>query len=121
MSVVKTSTSERLPHSPKGWPAEAFVWWRSLLLALSLIGIIYVASYALMLVMFAFGALQRADLTVSHFSWAVFDLQLAGTVAAVAAILVVLPRLAHCSLADLGLRMPRLADVSWGLIGAIVM
>ncbi len=31
--MVKTSISERSPLSPKDWPADAFVWWRSLVVA----------------------------------------------------------------------------------------
>jgi membrane protease YdiL (CAAX protease family) len=38
-----------------------------------------------------------------------------------ALMLFVLPRLAHRSLADLGLRRPRAADLAWGLAGAAAM
>lgn len=120
--MVKTSISERSPLSPRTWPADAFVWWRSLLVAVVLCIALYVPVVFLALVLFANGFLNRTDLAPgATFSWALFWLQMFGYVLPFGVLLAVLPVLARVSLAELGLRRPRSTDLMWGLAGAILM
>lgn len=120
--MVKTSTSERSLHSPRSWPAEAFVWWRSLLVGVVLCITLYVPVVALALVLFSTGVLTRHDLTPgAPFAWPVFWLQMFGYVLPTVVLLALLPVLARVSLAVLGLRRPRATDLAWGVAGAIAM
>jgi membrane protease YdiL (CAAX protease family) len=121
MSVVKTSISERSPLSPTRWPADAFIWWQSLLFAFALVAIIFVSGIPVLIAMVATGTVNRQELTGTHFNWVLFDVSMVSYVLPFAAMLLVVPRLAHRSLADLGLRWPRSADLTWGLTGAIAM
>jgi membrane protease YdiL (CAAX protease family) len=91
------------------------------LFAIALVAIVYLSVLPVAIVMLGAGLLTRQDLTSARFSWPLFDLQMVGYVVPFAAMLVVLPRLAHRSLASLGLRRPRIADVAWGLGGAVAM
>lgn len=117
--MVKTSIFRRSPLSPTHWPTEAFVWWQSLLFAVLLGAAVYVLASVFAVVLYVSGLLTRHDLTT--FSWPLFVVQLFGYAAALAVLLPILPRLARRSLASLGLRTPRAADLAWGLCGAILM
>lgn len=120
--MVKTSTSERSLHSPRSWPADAFVWWRSLLVAVVLCITLYVPVVALALILLSNGLLTRRDLSPgAPFGWPVFWLQMFGYVLPTIVLLAVLPVLSRVSLGELGLRRPRTTDVAWGLAGAIAM
>jgi len=119
--VVKTSISERSPLSPTRWPADAFIWWQSLLFAFALVAILVAPGVLVAIALLAAHLLTPRDLTTTHFNWALFDLSMVGYVLPFAAMVLVVPRLAHRSLADLGLRWPRSADLAWGVTGAIAM
>ena len=119
--MVKTSISERSPLSPTRWPADAFIWWQSLLFAFALVAILVAPGVLVAIALLAAHLLTPRDLTTTHFNWALFDLSMVGYVLPFAAMVLVVPRLAHRSLADLGLRWPRSADLAWGVTGAIAM
>ncbi len=119
--MVKTSTSERSQPSPTRWPADAFIWWQSVLFAIALGAIIVFSGVLVAFVMLASGILSRHALTAATFTWPLFDLQMVVYVVPFVAMLLVLPRLAHRSLTELGLRAPRAADLAWGLAGAVAM
>jgi ABC-type Fe3+ transport system permease subunit len=70
---VKTSISQPSPLSPTRWPADAFVWWRSLLF----VGVIFltlIVPAIVALELSAHGVIARNDLLT--FSWASFIVQL---------------------------------------------
>jgi uncharacterized protein len=117
--VVKTSTSVRSPLSPTLWPPEAFTWWKSLLFAVMILGLVLVA------VTFAFGVALGFGLAtirqLQTLSWPLLFAQLFSYVAALAVIAAVLPALAQRPLRDLGLRAPRWRDLLWGIGGAVAM
>lgn len=120
--MVKTSTSERSLYSPRNWPADAFIWWRSLLVAVVLCVTLYVPVVALALVLFSTGALNRQALTAgAPFGWPLFWLQMFGYVLPTVVLLALLPVLARVPLGELGLRRPRTTDLAWGLAGALAM
>jgi membrane protease YdiL (CAAX protease family) len=96
MSVVKTSTSFRSPLLPTLWPPDAFLWWRSLLFAVAIVAAVIGASILFVAV------------------WAVY-------LPLLVLLIFVLPLLARRSLADLGLRVPTVEEVGWGLAGSVGM
>ena len=71
--MVKTSISERSPLSPTHWPADAFIWWQSLLFAFALVAIIFVSGIPVLIAMVATGTVNRQELTGTHFNWVLFD------------------------------------------------
>jgi hypothetical protein len=117
--VVKTSISERSPLSPRHWPADAFVWWQSLLFAVVLCVAVFVPAIVLVLVLYGAGLVSRHDLET--LSWPVIIVQLVSYAFALAVLAALLPRIAHRSLASLGLRAPSVRDLVWGLGGAVAM
>jgi membrane protease YdiL (CAAX protease family) len=119
MSVVKTSISERSPLSPKSWPTDAFVWWQSLLFAVALFLTIIVPTFVFVIVLYGTHLVSRHDLET--LSWPVVIVQLISYAFALVFLAALLPRIAHRSLANLGLRAPSAGDLAWGLGGAIVM
>lgn len=116
--MVKTSISDRSPLSPTRSPADAFTWWRSLLFALAIVFTVLVAS---LIFGVAYAALYGTA-SIVHPTPAVM---LLGQVVVYVPVLVLLtlglPRLAHRSLRDLGLRAPTPAEIAWGVGGAIAM
>ncbi len=116
--MVKISTSARSPLSPTLWPADAFVWWQSLLFAFGLFVTTVVAAIAFGLAWAGVFGLASLKHPSTGFLLAV---QCASYVPALILALYVLPRLAHRSLRDLGLRAPTPAEVGWGIIGSAAM
>jgi membrane protease YdiL (CAAX protease family) len=119
MSVVKTSISERSPLSPKSWPADAFVWWQSLLFAFALAFVTFVPAFLLLIALLIAHVVSRHDLET--FSWPAIIVQLVSYAFALTFLVAVLPLIAHRSLANLGLRAPTAGDLAWGVGGAVVM
>jgi membrane protease YdiL (CAAX protease family) len=119
MSVVKTSISERSPLSPKDWPADAFVWWRSLLFGVVLFLAVFVPALTIVIVLLMAHVFSAHDLQA--LSWPVIVFQLISYAFGLLVLTIVLPQLAHRSLAELGLRAPHLRDLGWGIGGAIAM
>jgi membrane protease YdiL (CAAX protease family) len=119
MSVVKTSTSEHSPLSPKDWPADAFVWWRSLLFGVALCLALFVPELIIAIVLFLTHVLNAHDL--QSLSWPVIGFQLISYAFGLLFLTMGLPRLAHRSLAELGLRAPLVRDIGWGIVGAVAM
>jgi membrane protease YdiL (CAAX protease family) len=117
--VVKTSTSDRLPHSPTRSPDESFTWWRSLAFALVLVCTLLFATVVALTFMIVAGLAHLDDL--KKISWPLLASQFAAYAAALAVMFPVLPKLAHRSWRALGLRPLRWSDVAFGIGGAIVM
>jgi membrane protease YdiL (CAAX protease family) len=117
--VVKTSISAPSPLSPTRWPADAFLWWRSLLLFVALIAVPVVATVFAFAIVLMF---QLAPLrSLQTLSWPVIIAQFYAYAWVLAVLLPVLPMVAQRSLRELGLRFPRSIDIAIGLSGAIVM
>ena len=116
--MVKNSTSDRSPLSPTLWPADAFVWWRSLLLALAIGAVALAATLALGIVVVARFGVEGLKHPSAPVALAV---QIGVYVPVLALLWFVLPRIAHRSLRDLGLRLPRPVDLGWGIGGAALM
>lgn len=117
--MVKTSISQRSPLSPKHWPADAFVWWQSLLFAVALFLTIVLPAIVFAIVLLGGHIASRQDLET--LSWPVVIVQLVSYAFALAFLAAVLPQIARRSLVNLGLRAPSAGDLAWGLGGAIVM
>ena len=117
--MVKTSTSQPSPLSPTHWPTEAFVWWQSVLLAFALCLAIFVPAFGFLIVLLSGGFVSRHDLET--LSWPFIIVQLISYAFPLAVLVAALPRVAHRSLSDLGLRAPRLSDLAWGIGGAVAM
>jgi membrane protease YdiL (CAAX protease family) len=117
--VVKTSISERSPLSPTHWPSDAFVWWQSLLFVVVLCVAVFVPAFVVLVFLYGTGLVNKHDLQT--LSWPIIIVQLVSYAFALAVLAAVLPRLAHRSLASLGLRAPTGGDVAWGVCGAVVM
>jgi membrane protease YdiL (CAAX protease family) len=117
--VVKTSTSDRLPLSPTRSPDAGFVWWQSLLFAVLLLGAMFVPATVVLAFLIVFGWAHLHDL--KSLSWPLLLAQVFSYAAMVAAIMPLLPMLAHRTWAKLGLRAPRLRDVAFAIAGAGAM
>ena len=117
--MVKSSTSARSQLSPTLWPREAFTWWKSLLFAVLIFGLVLVS------ISFAFGvALGFGLATIKDFqslTWPFLVAQFFSYVPVLAVIAAVLPELAQRPLRDLGMRPPRLSDLGWGIGGVVAM
>jgi membrane protease YdiL (CAAX protease family) len=117
--VVKFSTSEPSLLSPKRYPADAFVWWQSLLVlvALVLAQLIPPAIAIAFLIVFRLATVHD----VYVISWPLVIAQLTVYVTSVAIFAGALPALARRPLSELGIRRPRWSDLAWGAGGAVVM
>jgi membrane protease YdiL (CAAX protease family) len=119
--VEKYSTSRLSPLSPTLWPADAFSLVR---VALMLLGIVGAGAAGLILsIVFIrvsgmplFGPNKQPQLNAAFLL-----LQTVTFVFALTATLVSLPHVARRSLAELGLRRPRLSDAGAAVIGAVAM
>ncbi len=116
--MVKISTSARSPLSPTLWPADAFVWWRSLLFAVG----VGTSSFAFAIVVgvgygLLFGFKEMRPPTLR------FELivQVGSYLPVLILAAVVLPPLAKRSLRELGLGIPSLASVGIALVGVFAM
>ena len=116
--MVKISTSAPSPLSPTLWPADAFVWWRSLLFALALI-VASLAGAILFVILWA-AMLGKQNMSQPSTVLLLVD-QCAAYLVALPLLLVTLPKLARRSLRELGLRAPTRAEIGWGLAGTIGM
>jgi len=117
--VVKTSTSAPSQLSPTLYPADAFVWWQSLLLLVTLFFAQIIPPAIVLAFMVVLKLATLRDMTVV--SWPLIVAQLTVYAASIAILAGALPALAHRSLAQLGLRAPRWSDLMWGGAGAIAM
>jgi len=117
--VVKTSTSEPSQLSPTLYPADAFVWWQSLLLLVTLFFAQLIPPAIVIAFMVVLKLATLRDMTVV--SWPLIVGQLTVYAASIAILAGALPALAHRPLAQLGLRTPRWSDLVWGAAGAIAM
>ena len=115
--MVKISTSAPSPLSPTLWPADAFVWWRSLLFAAALVVMLFVGG-----IVFAVLWIRLIG-PISAKNPSTAFLLVDQTVAYIAgfAVLAFLPALARRSWRELGLRAPTATEVGWGLAGAAAM
>src|ERR1700716_763870 len=119
MSVVKTSTFDRSRPSPKPWPADAFRWWESTAVAAGLIAATIFSLAAVVATLVSFNLASQKDFTT--LSWPNIVIEIASLAAPLAVLIPALPAIARRSLHDLGLRMPRTADILWALGGAVAM
>ncbi len=117
--MVKTSTFSPSPLSPKRWPAESFRWYWSLGFAFLIIAAQLIPGALFGAALLVFGVARESDLRI--FSWPLLAATFASYVVALAILFAALPLLAHRSLRELGLRMPRLDDLGWGIGGALAM
>ena len=117
--MVKNSTSARSPLSPTLWPRSAFPWWGSLLLALAIVVVVFGTSTVVGVVLalrYGIRALQHPSAEIA------LVLQTLGVYVPVVVLLAFgLPRLAGRSLRDLGLRVPTIGDLGWGVAAAAAM
>jgi membrane protease YdiL (CAAX protease family) len=115
---VNRSTSARSPLSPKRWPADAFLWWRSLLFAFAyVVAYLVPAAFLSAYVATRYGAFSVTSAPLGT----VIVLQLINYIPQTAVLVWLLPPLAQRSLRALGLVPPRARDIVWGLGGAIAM
>jgi membrane protease YdiL (CAAX protease family) len=117
--VVKISTSEPSRLSPKRFPADAFVWWQSLLLLFAILLAQIVPGVVVITFMIVLRLATLKDANVV--SWPLIIGQLSAYAVSIAIFAGALPALARRTLGELGLRAPRLSDVFWGIGGAITM
>jgi membrane protease YdiL (CAAX protease family) len=118
--VVKISTFPPSPLSPKRWPAESFRWYWSLGFAALVVGALFVPIPLAAAVLMVFGVAHERDFR-NPLAWPTLTAELVGIAVALPVLLALLPLLAQRSLRELGLRMPRLRDLAWGVGGAIAM
>lgn len=117
--MVKISISAPSPLSPTRWPADAFLWWRSLLLFAGVVAVPVLATVFAFAIVLMF---QLAPLrSLQTLSWPVIIAQFYAYGWALAVLLPLLPLVARRSLRDLGLRFPLPKDLAFGFAGAIVM
>ncbi len=117
--MVKTSTSVRSPLSPTLWPPEAFIWWRSLGLALLLVAAAFIPAVLFLAVLVSVGQAHVRDF--QSLTWQVVAGQFVSYAFSFAVLIGFLPALARRSLRELGLRAPRAGDLAYGVVGAVVM
>jgi membrane protease YdiL (CAAX protease family) len=117
--VVKISTSEPSRLSPKRFPADAFVWWQSLLLFFTLLLAQLVPPAIVIAFMMVLKLATLHDVYV--ISWPLVIAQLTVYVASIAILAGALPALARRPLSALGIRAPRWSDLAWGIGGAVSM
>ncbi|HEV3086713.1 MAG TPA: CPBP family intramembrane glutamic endopeptidase [Candidatus Elarobacter sp.] len=117
--MVKTSISARSPLSPTPSKRNDFIWWQSLLLAIGLYFVILVGSAIALGLVLGFGLGSPRDFRT--LSWAVLFAQVFAYASGFGILLPLLPKLAHRSLRELGLRFPTMMDVVWGIAGAVAM
>jgi hypothetical protein len=117
--VVKTSTSPPSQLSQTRFPADAFVWWQSLLLLVALFAAQLIPPAIVIAFMLVLRLARLRDVTVV--SWPLIIAQLSVYVASVAILALSLPALARRTPAQLGLRAPRWSDLAWGVGGAVAM
>ena len=117
--MVKTSTSDRSPLSPTRSPDQGFVWWLSLLFAAVLVFVMFVPATVLLAFLIVGGWAHMKDLQT--LSWPLLVAQVFSYATTLALIMPVLPLLAKRTWPQLGLRAPRLSDLSFALVGAVAM
>ena len=120
--MVKPSTSEPSPLSPKRWPADAFAWPRSLVALLIVLAAfaLGIAAASLLIVILARAA-HTVPTKTTTLTWGIALGQYISYLPILAALIVVLPRLARRSLRDLGWTPPTGAVIRAGVVGAIAM
>jgi len=117
--VVKSSTSAPSQLSPTLWPADAFRWYASLgVLVLVLLAMIVAPTIAAAILYLSHMASLRDLQTLT---WQLMVLQFISYACILLVLVPLLPLLAQRSLAQLGLRAPRLSDLAWGIGGSIAM
>ncbi len=116
--MVKISTSVRSPLSPTHWPADTFVWWRSLVLLLTLGAAFVVAE----LLQVAWLRATHAHVDPRHLvlDWNVLALQLAVYAPLVPALLTGLSWTAQRTLREIGLRLPTAPEALFGFGAGLV-
>ena len=117
--MVKRSTSTPSPLSPIAWPADGFVWWRSLLSVVFLALGLLVAGGLQLGWLLVSGA--RPDLHHLRLDWTLVALQVLTYVPIVPVLLLALPWTARISLRALGLRALGFGGVMAGLGGGLTM
>ena len=117
--MEKTSTSAPSPLSPTRSPKHGFTWWIALLFAVLVLLALFIPSTFVLVALMIGGKLAPPDLHT--LSWQLILAQMVGYVAALAAILPLLPKLAERSWRALGLRPPGWRDLAFAIGGAIVM
>ncbi len=117
--MVNRSTSAPSPPSPTPWTADAFVWWRSLLVAAALAG--GAVLIALLQAAWILGTHARVDMAHLRLDWTLVVLQLASYAPIVPILFAVLPWAARVPLHELGLRRPSRGEALQGLAGGGVM
>jgi membrane protease YdiL (CAAX protease family) len=116
--VVKNSTSARSPLSPTLWPADAFVWWQSLLFALGIVISEFLFAVLVGIVwslVVGFKELRPPSLRLT------LVVQVATYLPLLLLAVLVLPLLAKRSLRELGVRLPTISEVGIGVAGALAM
>lgn len=116
--MVNRSTSAPSPLSPTHWPPDAFRWYRSLVFGVGL-------AIAFLIPPVGFGvwialAYHARSATAVPLRVVIVG-QLIAYIPALLVLLTGLPWLARRSLAQLGLRVPGLREIAWGLGGAAGM
>jgi len=119
--VVKLSTSARSPLSPTLWPADAFLWWRSLALGLLLVAVVLAATVGALVLLLALNAVPRTAPAALAITWPIVVAQLVTYVPEIAVLTLLLPPLARRPLSALGVRPPRSSDLIWAAGGAALM
>ena len=118
---MNPSTSPPSPLSPTRWPDDAFRPLPTLGFALLLAAAAIVPATVLMVALVVGNVITTESVKAQTLTPALFVVQLVGYALPVLLLFLLLPRLAHRSLADLGLRAPARSDLLWGVLGAVAM
>src|SRR5581483_4877802 len=116
-SVVKISTSARSPLSLTRWPSDAFVWWRSLVVLLTL-GAAFVVAQMLQLTWLS-ATHAHVDPRKLVLNWNILALQLAVYAPVLPALLTGLHWAAQRPLREVGMRLPTTFEATIGVTGGL--
>jgi membrane protease YdiL (CAAX protease family) len=120
--VQNNSTFVLSPPSPTNWRPDAFRLWPTLLVAVGALLAVFVPSIVYLGIALTLGAIRVAPghperIPPVHLIAA----QIVAYVPLAIYLLIALPKIAHRSLHDLGIRVPTLAELGYGALGTIAM
>ena len=117
--MVKPSTLQRSPLSPTLWPPDAFVWHRSLVFLLGLLGAFLAGALLARGVILGSGEpAQHGALTLT---WGIATAQIVTYAPLIVLVFTLLPWVAQRSMKDLGLKPFTLRALGIAVAGAVVM
>ena len=120
--MQNNSTFVLSPPSQTNWSPDAFRFWPTLLVAVGALFAVFVPSFIYLGIAMAVGAIKLAPgqpevMPPSQLIAA----QIVAYVPLAIYLLAIVPRIAHRSLHDLGVRAPSLAELGFGALGTVAM